>query len=137
MRNLFTNPSPFVNAGKARSGITLRRQTLQIVNGSAWITVEGEPDDYWLSSGDALDVRPGRLVVVEANRGDVVLNIASSTTSPGIWSTAVRPLQRGWRALLFAFRRPVRDCVSTINAASKQACDAALSASGGHRLGRL
>jgi hypothetical protein len=124
MRNLFTTPSPFINVGNARSGIASRQQTLQIVNGSAWITIEGEPHDYWLATGDTLDIRPGRLVVVEANREDVALNIASSTP-PGAWLTVPRLLQRGWRAIQLAVKGPVRDCASTVNAVGKQACGAA------------
>jgi hypothetical protein len=70
MRKVFTDSPIVVNAGSAWSGIASRPETLQIVSGSAWVTVEGERSDYWLSSGDTLTIAPQRLVVVEADHGD-------------------------------------------------------------------
>jgi hypothetical protein len=136
MRNLFTTNSSLVNAGAARSGIAWRQQTLQIVNGSAWVTIEGELHDYWLSAGDALDIRPGRLVVVEASDQDVALKVAASASS-----AAQRTLgglaQQARRWLQLRLKQPVRDCVSTVDKIGEKICGSQLSASGWRRLGHL
>lgn len=132
MRNLFTNASPHVHAGSARSGVASRARTLQIVNGSAWITIEGEPDDYWLSSGDTLELRPGRLVVVEADGTDVALNLGPTTPS-GLVAVAAGAAQRAWRSLQLAVRRPIRECTAAVDTA----CRKQLSSSGWRRLGHL
>lgn len=70
MRKVFTDSPIVVNAGSAWSGIASRPETLQIVSGSAWITIEGERSDYWLSPGDRLAIAPQRLVVIEPEHGD-------------------------------------------------------------------
>jgi hypothetical protein len=138
MRNLFTNNSSLVNAGAARSGIAWRQQTLQIVNGSAWVTIEGELHDYWLSAGDALDIRPGRLVVVEASNQDVSLKVAAASSSS---SSARRTLgglaQQARRWLQLRLKQPVRDCVSTVDKIGEKICGSQLSSSGWRRLGHL
>lgn len=69
MRRLFTTESLTLEAGQAVSGIAQRPQTLKIVSGRVWVTVEGLPQDYWLSAGDTLPVVPGRLIVVESAHG--------------------------------------------------------------------
>jgi hypothetical protein len=33
-----------------------RPQTLRVCEGLLWVTVEGEPDDRWLSAGDSLEL---------------------------------------------------------------------------------
>lgn len=142
MRNLFTNPSPVVNAGATRSGVAPERKMLQIVNGSAWITIEGEPDDYVLRAGDALELAPGRLVVVEACLDEVAFKVNSKTnpmSPPGTLNVGRRiasALQRAWRAAHLALRRPVRTHGSAANTVA-QASAAQLSASGWRRLGHL
>jgi len=70
MTNLFTNTGLGIPAHQAVSSIASRPQTLQIVSGCVWVTVEGVSQDYWLSAGDSLTVTPGRLVVVESNGRD-------------------------------------------------------------------
>jgi hypothetical protein len=136
MRNLFTTPDSLVNAGAVRSGIASRRQTLQIVNGSAWITIEGEPHDYWLSAGDTLDVNPGRLVVVEALKRDVAVSVAASASSGALHTLRVFT-QRARRWLQLRLKQPVRDCVSAANTIGEKVCGSQLSASGWRRLGHL
>jgi hypothetical protein len=105
---------------------------LQIVNGSAWITIEGEPDDYWLSSGDTLELRPGRLVVVEADHGDVALDLGPAA-SEGLLAMAAGAAQRAWRSLQLAVKRPIRECAAAVDTA----CRRPLSSSGWRRLGHL
>lgn len=70
MRGLFTTRSFTLNTGHALSGVARRTETLHILSGRAWITVEGLPQDYWLSAGDTLTVPHGRLTVIEADMAD-------------------------------------------------------------------
>jgi hypothetical protein len=136
MRTLFTTSVSLVSAGAVRSGIASRRQTLQIVNGSAWVTIEGEPHDYWMSTGDTLDVSPGRLVVVEASKRDVALSVATSASSGVLHALRVFT-QRARRWLQLRLKQPVRGCVSAANTIGEKVCGSQLSASGWRRLGHL
>lgn len=68
MRGLFTNTAMNIDAGQAVSGIAARAQTLRILRGRVWITVEGIAHDYFLHAGDSFTAIPGRLVVLEADR---------------------------------------------------------------------
>lgn len=68
MRNLFTNDSLILPSGQAVSGIADRAQTMRILRGRVWITVEGISQDYFLQAGDTFTAIPGRLVVVEAEQ---------------------------------------------------------------------
>jgi hypothetical protein len=70
MLKVFTDSPITIDAGTAWSGIATRPETLQIVSGSVWVTVEGERHDYWLSPGDTLAIAPQRVVVVEADHAD-------------------------------------------------------------------
>ncbi len=48
------------------------RLRLTCASGLVWVTVEGDPRDHWLASGEALDiVAPGN-VVIEAQRASLV-----------------------------------------------------------------
>jgi hypothetical protein len=63
----------------ARSGL-LNIQTSAGLNvacesGLVWVTVEGEPADYWLVAGDALAVsRSGRVVIEAAQQSRIALH---------------------------------------------------------------
>ncbi|MDR5739083.1 MULTISPECIES: DUF2917 domain-containing protein [unclassified Caballeronia] len=35
-----------------------RPQTLRVLRGQIWMTVEGEADDHWLKAGDAVELKP-------------------------------------------------------------------------------
>jgi hypothetical protein len=67
MRDLFTNKALVIAAGQAHSGIAQQGQTLRILRGRAWVTVEGVSHDYWLSAGCTFKAIPGQLTVVEAD----------------------------------------------------------------------
>ena len=67
MRALFTNEFLTVQSGQAVSGVVPAAQTLRLLRGRAWVTVEGQSHDYWLFAGDRLNLEPGHLVVVEAD----------------------------------------------------------------------
>lgn len=68
MRGLFTNETLSIASGQAVSGTANRAQTLRILRGRVWITVEGITHDYFLHAGDTFTAIPGRLIVVEADR---------------------------------------------------------------------
>lgn len=135
MRNLFTNSGSIIDAGTARSGTVSRPHTMQIVNGAAWVTIEGEPHDYWLSTGDTLPVQPGRLVVVEAARNDVTVSAAPVPQGPlqAIGSMA-RHLRR---SIQLRLKRPIAGCASAVNTIGQQVCGSQVSGSGWRRLGHL
>ena len=122
MRNLFTNLASTVDAGTARSGMASRMHRMQIVNGSAWVTIEGELRDYWLSAGDTLDIHPGRLVVVEAERNDVALKVIPA--AQGSFNTLGSLIERTWKLLQLRIRQPITSCASTGNAIGQQVCGA-------------
>lgn len=70
MRILFTNSTLNIKQGMTVSGMSSQRETLHVVQGQVWVTVEGSPDDYWLSAGDSMTMEADRLIVIEAHRGD-------------------------------------------------------------------
>ena len=39
-----------------------RPQSLQVLQGLLWLTVEGEPADHWLRAGDSFEIRAGQRV---------------------------------------------------------------------------
>ena len=62
-------PAPRVRrmaAGRALSWRTpAGGEVLQITAGRAWVTVEGDPSDYILETGESMQLPSRRLVVVE------------------------------------------------------------------------
>ena len=52
MRILFTNSTLNIKSGMTVSGVSNQRESLSVVRGRVWVTVEGSPDDYWLGAGD-------------------------------------------------------------------------------------
>ena len=77
MRDLFTKRTHVLAAGQAVSGIAEEGQTLRVMRGRAWVTVEGVSHDYWLTAGKTLQTTPGLLTVIEADpaQGNVELRI--------------------------------------------------------------
>lgn len=80
MRGLFTNQLLDIEPGQAFSGIANRAQTLRVVRGNIWLTVEGIKHDYWLSAGDTFTSIPGRLIVIEADGVTSSVDMRSPTT---------------------------------------------------------
>lgn len=97
MRGLFTNDSFQLGAGEVLSGCAKRTRLLRIKSGSAWVTIEGAREDYWLSAGDALRVAAGRLVVVEAEASGLQMHTLGETAPVGMLAA------RAWRALRARF----------------------------------
>lgn len=78
MRELFTNKSLTIAGGHAVSGIAKEAQTMRIVSGRVWITVEGISHDYWLFAGDTFALTPGVLTVMEADGAGSKVELAAA-----------------------------------------------------------
>ncbi len=85
MRILFTNSTLNIKDGMTVSGVSNQRETLNVVKGRVWVTVEGSADDYWLGAGDSFAVEPDKLVVIEAYHGDgqVILSNTQENEAAG------------------------------------------------------
>lgn len=81
MPHLFAQPLSRIRVGEIRSGKSARRSTLRLVKGSAWVTIEGETGDYWISTGQSVALQPGRLVVVEATGEGATLMVDARQSS--------------------------------------------------------
>ncbi|HJV74623.1 MAG TPA: DUF2917 domain-containing protein [Noviherbaspirillum sp.] len=75
MRGIFAKQSVTIEAGEAVSGVAGRAQTLHILHGRVWLTVEGVSHDYWLSAGARFPTIPGRLIVIEADQAGSQVNV--------------------------------------------------------------
>jgi hypothetical protein len=78
MRELFTTKSLTIPSGHAVSGIAKEAQTVRILCGRVWITVEGVSHDYWLFAGDTFTLTPGALTVIESDGAASRLAMASA-----------------------------------------------------------
>lgn len=78
MRNIFTKQLLTLQPGQVISGVAGRIQTLRVLQGRVWITVEGISHDYWLSAGDTFTAIPGRWTVIEADRVDSRIDFVPS-----------------------------------------------------------
>ena len=82
MRILFNNSTLNIKDGMTVSGVSNQRETLNVLRGRLWLTVEGSADDYWLAAGDSFTVEPDKLVVIEAFRGDGQILLSSEQAEP-------------------------------------------------------
>ncbi|HTN65251.1 MAG TPA: DUF2917 domain-containing protein [Burkholderiaceae bacterium] len=89
MGNLFATHSLKIAANHAVSGIAKHGQTLRVICGQVWITIEGSVEDYWLSSGESLELTPGRLVVIEADRLDSRVSVPAPAKDQGTGHVAI------------------------------------------------
>ncbi len=89
MGNLFATHSLKIAANHAISGIAEHGQTLRVICGQVWITMEGSVEDYWLSTGESLELTPGRLVVIEADRLDSRVSVPAPAKEQGIGHVAI------------------------------------------------
>lgn len=89
MRNLFATHSLKIAANHAISGIARHGQTLRVICGQVWITMEGSVEDYWLSTGESLELTPGRLVVIEADHLESRVSVPAPAKEQGIGHAAI------------------------------------------------
>ncbi|SDX80788.1 Protein of unknown function [Collimonas sp. OK242] len=80
MRKLLANESLSIGTGQAMSVTAPVAQTLQIMQGRVWVTVAGQGDDYWLSAGQFLSVAADSHIVIEAIKGNSVVQIQQQST---------------------------------------------------------
>ncbi|MEO6918216.1 MAG: DUF2917 domain-containing protein [Collimonas sp.] len=80
MRKLLANESLTIVAGQAMSVTAPVAQTLQITQGRVWVTVSGQGDDYWLSAGQFLNVAADSHIVIEAHKGNSVVQVQQQAT---------------------------------------------------------
>ncbi|MEN3292703.1 MAG: hypothetical protein V7642_1956 [Burkholderiales bacterium] len=83
MRDLFTTRSLSIAAGHAVSGTAKEAQTLRVLSGRLWITVEGLSHDYWLFAGDTFTLTPGVMTVMEADGAAGTVELANAGKATG------------------------------------------------------
>lgn len=71
-------------------------QSLQVLQGVLWLTVEGEPADHWLHAGESFEIRGGQRVWLGTWQDGARLRVSqpATTLSPSA-GTLVRPQGRG------------------------------------------
>ncbi len=72
---------------------------LRVLDGTPWVTVDGQPDDWVLEPGASHRVESGRVLVFAL--GGAARVAVRSTTRPGVASMLDR-LHRGWARALAA-----------------------------------
>lgn len=58
-----------------------RPQTLRVLRGQIWMTVEGEADDHWLNAGDAIELKPYSTIWVSGACEGSRFSLASESAS--------------------------------------------------------
>lgn len=67
---------------------------VRCIRGRGWITVEGDPADYWINEGEEFQIRAATRVVIEAERcGELVVTLPR--TESGAYAS---PLQSNMTA---------------------------------------
>lgn len=57
--------------------------SVRCTRGRGWITVEGDPADYWINAGEELQIRAATRVVIEAERcGELVVTLPRKESMP-------------------------------------------------------
>jgi glyoxylate utilization-related uncharacterized protein len=98
MSTLFIQNSHAILHGQVLSGIARQAKILHVASGLVWVTIEGMPDDHWLSSGDMLFIPPGRLVVIEAEKCTSRIDIRPATIRQALTNPRIRISQPSWNA---------------------------------------
>ena len=68
MKNIAANDSLVLLPGQLISVTSDTAQLMRIDCGRVWVTITGDPDDYWLFGGDSLPLAAARHVVIEADK---------------------------------------------------------------------
>ncbi|PTE02854.1 DUF2917 domain-containing protein [Pandoraea apista] len=75
-------------------------QSLQVLQGLLWLTVEGEPADHWLHAGESFEIRSGQRVWLGTWQDGARLRVSqpANTFSPPAGKPARGSGKRpGWR----------------------------------------
>lgn len=71
-------------------------QSLQVLQGVLWLTVEGEPADHWLHAGETFEIRAGQRVWLGTWQDGVRLRVSHPAAT--LTASAGKRLARtGWR----------------------------------------
>lgn len=87
-------------SGQAASDTARLARTVRVLYGRAWITIEGNEQDYWLFPGDTIGIPAWRRMVIEADAGDCRVEIAPLRRP----SAPAKPLQQMMRHVTRAGR---------------------------------
>lgn len=73
---------------------------LKVMAGQIWLTVEGDSEDYWLSSGDTFELGRGAVAWVSAGQGGARMALAFASGSHAVHAqtvvNTVRASVRSW-----------------------------------------
>lgn len=71
-------------------------QSLQVLQGVLWVTVEGEPTDHWLRSGESFEIRGGQRVWLGTWQEGARMRVSQPTGMLSA-SGSHRASRMGWR----------------------------------------
>jgi hypothetical protein len=84
-----------------------RQQTLRVMRGQIWLTIEGEAGDYWLDAGATVELKPYTTIWVSAAQDESRFSLASASTP----ARTLGEIARGWFA-----RRPTHPYIAVSKA---------------------
>jgi hypothetical protein len=68
-----------------------RPQTLHVLHGQIWLTIEGEADDHWLDAGASVELEAFSTIWVSGAQDAIRFSLASSSTKrTPTWGGTVR-----------------------------------------------
>ena len=104
MTNNFANPSYMIAAGATLSGTAEHTRKIEVACGRVWLTVAGQVDDYWLSTGESMVIPANQFVVIEAENQASVIELSAVSSVINVKTMAgTSYLQKLTRKLSQAF----------------------------------
>lgn len=88
----FANQGYSVAPGAPLSSISEVEQRVLVTSGRVWLTIAGEDEDFWLSAGDSISVPANRMVVVEADQTDSMIQVRDSVAALNLGNYGVAAL---------------------------------------------
>ena len=88
----FANQAYSVALGAPLSACSETAQKIKITSGRVWLTIAGEDEDFWLSAGETVDVPANRLVVIEADQTDSMIQVRHCAVTVTAGNTSVAGL---------------------------------------------
>ncbi|SAL77494.1 hypothetical protein AWB71_05480 [Caballeronia peredens] len=84
-----------------------RPQTLRVMRGQIWLTIEGEADDHWLDAGASVELEPFKTIWVSGAQDESRFALASVSTH----TRSLSEIARAWFA-----RRTTSPRIATVRA---------------------
>ena len=105
MINNFANSSYMIAAGVALSGTAEQARKIEVACGRVWLTVAGQIDDYWLSTGESMVIPANQFVVIEAENQASLIELSAVSNVINVKSAVANTsyLQKLTRKLSQAF----------------------------------